>query len=248
MKWAAPKLWQQGGRCFILAGGASVLQQFKIPEELIIEVISGKRKVSAYSPFIAPYLAQERVIAVNNAYLLGDWMDALFFGDCSWYLVHRKQIIDWPGIKVTSCARFANKPKEKCEGIKYLARDRSAGKKGISNHPRSIRWNGNSGAAAISLAYLFGATQIILLGFDMTATKLSNGMTITHWHGSHQPPGSQPKKNPPFARHLKGFPQIAVDAKALGIEIINANPKSEVKEFKKVSLSTILPIGEGEVK
>jgi hypothetical protein len=41
-------------------------------------------------------------------------------------------------------------------------------------------------------------------------------------------------------RHLRAFPQIALDARKMGIEIINASPTSEVKEFIKVPVSILL--------
>ena len=37
-----------------------------------------------------------------------------------------------------------------------------------------------------------------------------------------------------------GFAQIAKDAKSRGIEILNANPKSAIEEFKKYSVKELL--------
>jgi hypothetical protein len=39
---------------------------------------------------------------------------------------------------------------------------------------------------------------------------------------------------------MRGFKQIAIDAKNLGIEIINASPDSDIKEFRKVSVKELL--------
>lgn len=235
-QWTVPQLWE-GGTCWIIGGGLSAPRQFDVPEDIIMRV-AVKRDLdpSAYSPYFQP-IHNERVIAINNAYRIGTWIDALFFGDCSWYLVHRRKLIDWPGIKATCCVRFANKRREEAEGIKYLGK--YPGKKwGISDKPKKVCWNSNSGAAAISLAAHLGVHRIILLGFDM---KLSDAgdKKVSHWHGSHRKP-SEKQKAPPFNRHLKGFPQIKKDAKRMGIQILNASPDSVIKEFRKVRVSEVL--------
>jgi len=198
-------------------------RQFGVPEDLIADVVSGAKLPSAYAPYLSP-IHDRHVIGVNNAYQLGTWIDALFFGDCGWYLVHRFPLAKWPNLKVTCCKRFEKKNKQGREGIKYLAKDTSH-RWGISPHPTRVSWNSNSGSSAINLAAHFGARRIILLGFDMSVDG------STHWHRGH---GN--KAGPPFARHLKGFPQIAADAKERGIEILNASPVSAIQHFQVVSL------------
>jgi len=235
MIWKAPKMWD-GGTCFIIGGGPSLVEQFQIPPEIVAEVRRNKANISTYSPYLEA-LHDKHVIGVNNAYLLGDWVDCCFFGDCAWYLVHRVPLAKFQGIKVTCCDRFANKPVAKCEGIKYLAKGGGKGLPGadsklygISENPSKVAWNSNSGAAAISLAAHFGVKRIILLGFDMQAP---DGMT--HWHFGHNPKNKQP-----FNRHLRGFPVIAKDAQCMGIEIFNASPNSKIELFPKLTLEEAL--------
>lgn len=235
MNWRVPRIWE-GQTCWILAGGLSAPRQFGVPEEVIQKVVERKEKPSIYSQYFSP-IHNEYVIGVNNAYMIGVWIDALFFGDCAWYLVHRNKLIDWPGIKVTCCSRFQNKPKNKAEGIKFLDKD-SKKRQGVTTDPTKISWNANSGAAAISLAVHFGVKRIRLLGFDMKTEKVQD-KSVTHWHGSHQQPNEK-QKTPPFKRHLRGFPVIARDAKELGVEILNMNPNSAIPDFKKVSLKGVL--------
>lgn len=227
MKWTAPRMWE-GGECFILGGGPSLAQQFDIPSEIIENVTSGKSLPLIYFPYLSP-IYEKHVIGVNNAYVLGPWIDCLFFGDCSWYLVHRPEIAKWPNLKVTCCPRFGNKPQNKCEGIKFLAKD-SERRQGISLNPGKVSWNSNSGAAAINLAVHFGVKRILLLGFDMVGMGKGH-----HWHKGH---GA--KKAPPYPRHLKGFPQIAEDAKNIGIEILNVSPNSVIESFPRVCLKDVL--------
>jgi len=234
-QWVVPRLWD-GGTCWIIGGGLSAPRQFGVSEETIMQVVNRKVSPSVYSDYFA-LIHNERVIGVNNAYQIGVWIDAVFFGDCTWYKVHRRKLIDWPGIKATCCNRFANKRKHEAEGIKYLAK--YTGKKhGISDDPRKVCWNSNSGAAAISLAVLLGVKRIILLGFDMQLSEAGD-KKISHWHGSHQRLDEK-QKSPPFKRHLKGFPAIKKDADRMGIEILNASPDSGIKEFSKVTVDELL--------
>ena len=55
-RWTAPRMWD-GGECFLLGGGPSL-------HEVDVNRLRGRR-----------------VIAINQGYKLGDWIDVLFFGD-----------------------------------------------------------------------------------------------------------------------------------------------------------------------
>jgi hypothetical protein len=228
-------MWE-GGTCFVIGGGPSMPRQFGVPEDTVSKVMTGELPPSAYSPFLAP-IHVSHVIGVNNAYTIGPWIDAVFFGDCAWYLVHREALAKFRNLKVTCCPRFANKTEKDSEGIKYLpkggGREIEGGgpKHGLSGNPSRVCWNHNSGAAAINLAVHFGVKRIVLLGFDMRLDDSNR----SHWHGFHQSNGLAT-----FARHLRGFPAIAEDAKNRGIEILNANSESAIEAFPKVTLKEIL--------
>lgn len=228
MPWKIPKIWEDS-RCFIIGGGTSVPYQFNVPERIIKDVMEWRLPPSAYSPFMKS-IHNEHTIGVNNAFMIGPWIDFVFFGDCSWYHIHKKALFEYPGIKVTCCKNFTsrfNNPK----GVKYLNKDNK--NVGISSNNTKVGWNKNSGAASISLAAHLGVKQIILLGFDMSL----NDKGISHWHGSHR---KRPNMPPPFSRHLAGFPQIQKDAKSRGIEILNASPNSTITVFKKIKLEDII--------
>ena len=232
MNWKAPKIWD-GGECWIIGGGPSIWDQFHIPSEVVENVLCGKYQYSALSPYLS-CIHDAHVIGVNNAYLLGTWVDFMFFGDCGYYLAHKTRLDAFPGIKVTCCPRFASRTKAAEAQVKYLAKDRDK-PKGISNSSYKVSWNSNSGAAAISMAVHFGVKRILLLGFDMCLSK-----GYSHWHGHHGIPGTKRKTSPPFKRHLMGFPQIAADAKALHVEILNMNPNSEIDCFPRWSVDQLV--------
>lgn len=230
MFWTVPNMWD-GGECWIIGGGPSWLYEFDIPEDIIKDVLARRRRPSELSPYLEA-IHNKHIIGVNNAYQIGHWIDILFFGDCGWYNVHRQALIDFPRIKITSCH---NRTFDKKENIKVLERDKTH-KKGISSNKSKVSWNTNSGAAAISVAAHLGIKRIILLGFDMS---LDNHSKYSHFHGSHRKP-EQGIKSPPFKRHLLGFPAISEDAKKMGIEIINASPKSTINVFPRVSVKELL--------
>lgn len=233
MNWKVPKIWE-GGDVWILGGGPSVFTQFNIPKEVVDNVLSGTSPPSVYSPYMSA-IHDKHVIGVNVAYLIGDWIDMVFFGDSGFFLSHRTRLAQFHGLKVT-CHSGASKE----TWIKFLGRD---GRKprGISSAPNLVSWNGNSGAAAVSVAAHAGAKRIILLGFDMSL----NGDNRQHWHnlygrGVINVGDERKRRKLPFERHLRGFEDIARDAQAMGIEILNASPTSAITQFRKLTVKEIL--------
>lgn len=231
MMWEVPKMWE-GGDVWILGGGPSVPKQFNIPNDVIQKVMSGILSPNVYSSYMES-LHNKHVIGINVSYLIGNWIDMIFFGDNNFFLQHQKGLAEFPGLKV-SCSPIVTK----YNWVKYLERDAKV-PRGITTNPQMISWNGNSGAAAISIAAHAGAKRIILLGFDM---KLGPDQR-QHWHDIYhrgQINTSEKTKKLPFDKHRRGFQFIAKDAKRLGIEIINASPDSAITEFPKVSVKDLL--------
>lgn len=230
MMWRVPHIWD-GGDAWIIGGGPSVPRQFDVPEEIIRKVTAGTLPPSAYSPYMK-ILHDKHVIAVNMAYRIGDWIDAVIFGDSGYFAKERATLATFPGLRI-SC-----NPVSKAEHwVKTLGRDGQKSK-GISTNPTMISWNGNTGAAAINLAVHFGAKRIMLLGFDMNI----DGNRMQHWHdlyGKGPVSDDRRKRKLPFARHLQGFPVIAEDAKKLGVQIINVSANSEITCFPKMTIKQI---------
>jgi len=241
-------MWE-GGECWIIGGGPSMPQQFGVPEDVIDSIVRGDNPPSMYSPYMAA-IHGKHVIAINVAFLIGDWIDMVFFGDNKFFVSYQKQLAEFPGLKVTCNSKFSSGTYDG-ENIKYVAKDKSHSH-GISDNQRMVSWNGNSGAAAISIAANAGCERIILLGFDM---KVGSDQR-QHWHDLYRVVGRKPHKtkrgrivNPnqvkhlPFARHLRGFPDIACDTEKRGITILNASPDSAIEQFKKVTVKEILHNG-----
>jgi hypothetical protein len=189
-KWIPPKIWENG-TAFIIGGGPSVKK-----ENLNL-------------------IHNRHVIGVNNSYMIGDWIDIGWFGDKKWLVWHKKEWINWHGIKAT-CNPNREVIKNESDWLKFMARGKSAG---IETKPGFVSWNYCSGSSAINLAYHLGVTRIVLIGYDM-----HNVDNKRNWHTDHKDSG-----NAPYARFLKCYPEIARDAENLGVEIINTCKDSAIK-------------------
>lgn len=224
-------MWD-GGECWIIGGGASMPRQFGVPEEVIAKVNSKEVPLSAYSNYLAP-LHDKNVIGVNLAFLLGDWVSAMYFCDAQIYKIYQPLIHNFHNLKVTCGQAFTNFSPSMVN-IKRLKRDN---RPGLSTATDTICWNQNSGAASINFAVLAGAKRIMLLGFDMKPDD--NGRT--HWvNGVNGTLYKKPSTPTVLKNFIKKFPYVAEAAKRAKVEILNVNPDSALLDFKRVRLNEVL--------
>jgi len=234
-----PRIWA-GADVWIIGGGASIVSEFDIPQNIEKAVRQGDEKLSAFSPYLHP-IHNKHIIGVNMAFQLGAFVDILFLGDFSFFNQNRKDISQFRGLKASCHKRFAGK-EFKDENVYHYGRIRDDG---LSMKKGKVVWHGNSGAASINLASHLGAKRIFLLGFDMDLS--SEG--FQHWHNAYTLPGEAgrkkkikkiKKKRLPFSRHLTGFPSIKKAANRLEIEILNVSPNSKIEVFEKITLKEAL--------
>ena len=95
------------------------------------------------------------VIGVNDAYKLGDFVDAVYFNDSNWFHAHKEGLKKFNGLKfsVASCTRHE-------EDINTFYR----AMRGIILEGGCCAGNKSSGGGAINLAAILGAKKIVLLG------------------------------------------------------------------------------------
>lgn len=230
IKWSVPKIWE-GGEAWIIGGGMSMPYQFGVPEDIIQRVSKGQLSLSEYSPYLQP-LKDKHVIGVNVAYKFNGILSAHYFGDRTFFKRNKKNLLNYNVLKITH-SNLSRHDTDYHRDIKKLRSDTKT--LGLSTDPGLVYWNFNSGSAAINVAVLAGAKRILLLGFDM---KPFNGEErVTHWHSDY---GKFRIQDRDFKRFLKGFPQIAEDAKKLGVEILNVNKDSAIDSFKKIELKEVL--------
>lgn len=160
-----------------------------------------------------------RTIGCNTAYQ--HETDLCFFGDKKWWKEHKDRLQEFKGITFTNCPQLQ---KDKTSWLWILGR-RSRGL-----HHDALGWNGNTGAGAVNLALLLGATRIFLLGFDMHLSKDGK----SNWHDQ-----ILDKPNPMwFPKFIKGFEYVAKDLvkKFPGVEVINITDNSSLEVFPKIGV------------
>lgn len=95
-----------------------------------------------------------------------------------------------------------------------------------------IHFGGNGGYQVINLAYLWGASRMVLLGYDMQRTG-----GASHWHGDH-PRGLL--KSSPYEQWIKRFGDLAADLWKEKINVVNASRETALQCFPRMPLEEAL--------
>jgi len=207
--WTIPRIWE-GEPCVILGGGRSLSQ------------VNLK------------FLSKSRVIAVNDAYKLGQW-DACYFKDGNWYYqdafkhlpedgTNGEALLNFKGLKVTSCSDEL----EEDPSIKHMQRGR---RDHLERDPRFITHACNAGAEATALAIMMGCNPIVLCAFDM---KTEEGKH--NWHDNHT---RTIPSNIYENYFMTPFRALAKDVEKLGVSIINCTIGSALDTFPIVGLEEV---------
>lgn len=158
-------------------------------------------------------MAQEcRVLAVNDAYRLVPGADVTYAADGEWWDVHHAHVRTremWTQ-DVLAARRHGL-------SLVLSARDR-----GMAMTGEMIHRGGNSGFQALNLAVLWGATRIVLFGFDMRGD---------HFFGRHPAPLRNTHDYQPF---IEAFNEAAPQLRDAGIDVVNASPVSALRCFRRV--------------
>lgn len=148
-----------------------------------------------------------RAVVVNDAFRLAPWADALVCADRGWFERHR-DALEFAGRK------FSGTPVQHVEQL---------------CHTQEFGAGTNSGMQGMRVARdVFGATRILLLGFDMGGS---------HYFGRHP----EPLKNTTidrFAVFLKQFERWRG-----GCEVINCTSGSALTKFRFMELHEALHAG-----
>lgn len=167
------------------------------------------------------------VIAIKENVNLLPWADVVYGCDAAWWL-SRNGLPDFKGVRICHGPQASNKykfiNKINIENVDKL----------LTDQPAVIGSGGNSGFQALNLAVQFGATSIILIGFDM------HGNSGTHWYGRNKWPGANNPQDSNYMRWLKGLNAIAPELKRRQIEVVNATPNSAVACFRMKGLDETL--------
>lgn len=174
-----------------------------------------------------------RTLVINDSYRLAPWADAVYAADLKWWHVHYPVLKDDFADRMFS-VETGDKGNERLAAQLYGVRVwkqepvKELKHKGLSKTPGVLRLGGLSGYQAINLAYQFGATVVLLLGYDMQVT---NGQR--HWFGDHKRPLTNSNT---YGQRLANFATIKPEE--YGIEIVNCSRATAMECFPR------MPIGE----
>lgn len=204
---AVPKLWP-GETVVLLATGPSLCQAD-------VDYVRGKA----------------RVIAVNDAWKLCPWADALYGTDARWWNWH-KGVPSFTGPKWSLDHSQWHPYRTLYPDVQRL---RNTGPGGLEHNPTGLKNGRNSGYAAVNLAVHYGAKRLILLGYDLQAT----GGRQHFWKENN---GEHPNKSrSPYSSFRQRFDTLKKPLMKLGIEVINCTEGSALLTFPKASLRDALP-------
>jgi hypothetical protein len=174
-------------------------------------------------------------MVVSDNYLKAPWADYLYACDFKWWKYHYRDYGHHQMPKPFGIFGFfagelwtQHKNLFSAPGINHVVM-RSGEGLGKDNE---INGGGNSGYQAINLAYLFGAREIILLGFDMKRGPSGE----KHWFGDH-PCGMN--SSSPYDRWLKNFNCLAIDLTREGVRVINCTADSALTCFDRMTLEQL---------
>lgn len=190
-----------GERCFILCGGSTLKAQRHLVPQL-----------------------QGRIIAVKQSVLLRPDADVMFVSGKDDPAVCKNLFPKFKGQYLIARSAYVGMPPY----TKTLCRTKQAYR---LSHDSTHLAGLDGGTSAINLAYLFGATEIVMLGYDMRGGRWFNG-ELPH----HLP--FPPQEH--FDRHLDAIKGIAKDLTEAGVKVWNCSPKSKVRDFEAAPLERFL--------
>jgi hypothetical protein len=213
--WSVPREWA-GDTAFLIGGGPS-LRGFPVDR------LRGRGRVIVINRMVLPCEEWPGV----------PWADVLHFCDCSFWVSFRDQILPlWQGGRITTlCNGYMVEAGAVVAARMYpgdgLLRLARAPRLGLSNDPRRLSHGSSSGYQAINLAYLFGATRIVLLGFDL---QFAGDRTHTHaGYGIRQATLSHQ-----LGVHASAFPFLVEPLERAGVEVLNASPNSALTCWPRI--------------
>lgn len=156
------------------------------------------------------------IIAVNDAYRLLPSADILYACDYEWWAVHAEATKGFKGERWTSHDKSREDPPE---GLRIVPGIHSLD---FAFDGDAIAYGNNSGFQAVNLAFMWGASEVYLVGFDMRAVKGK-----AHFFGDHPKPLRNARA---YASFINAFTHAA---KALPPDrkIFNCTPGSALRCF-----------------
>lgn len=184
---------------------------------------------SAASAPLEDIRGKAKVIAIKSSWQLVPWADVLYGVDRPWWIANNGAP-EFRGLKVSPSPKACNL--FGCSLVELRPRAQIiTGRIGVLGCG-SNKGGGHSGFQAINLAIQFGASRIVLVGYDMT---LERG---AHWHKEGH--GVAKADADRVKRWREDMDACAPQFQALGVTVINATPESALRNYRKHPLSNAL--------
>jgi len=164
------------------------------------------------------------IIAIKTAIDLVPWAEVVYGCDAPWWL-DRRGLPKFGGLKFFHGPQAANHWKDMHRVEIVMGKDEM-----LVDLPLKIGNGGCSGFQSLNLAVQFGASDIILVGFDL------HDRGGVHWYGRNKWDRASNPMPSNFNRWNKGFAAALPSLNKLGITVVNASTESELKPFPKKSL------------
>jgi hypothetical protein len=182
-----------------------------------------------------------RVIAIKQNVEIAPWAEVVYGCDRAWWR-HVRGLPDFKGLKVAyddrACREFGL---QRVEVLRVQTRD---GRYPGGFNPKAdhlvfdpagtIGSGGCSGFQALNLAVQWGATRVLLIGMDC------NGKSGTHWYGRNNATGMSNPGEEQYTRWAHSFDSIAGQLADVGVEVVNAAPKSTITAYPKRGVAETL--------
>lgn len=157
---------------------------------------------------------------MNRSHEMAPFADALVAMDYAWWAAN--------GGNIARPMEYWTTNEEAADvfGLNYVEGEAGGG---VSRRPDVARHGSNSGFLALSLAILFGAERVVLLGYDM---QFTGGRK--HWHADHGGNLHNPEACN-FAGWISRFATLSGS-----VEIVNASRETALDCFPRMALEEAL--------
>lgn len=166
-------------------------------------------------------------IVVNDGYRIAPWADVLYACDGKWWAHHYDLVrAIFRGRRCTARHEDAGNDAAPEYGLVRIPGKTAPG---LGND--CLHYGNNSGYQAINLAYLLGAREVLLLGYDMGVPPGGK----SHWFGDH-PPALQEASG--FDAFINSYNQM--NPEAHGLRVINCSRATALDCFPRQPLEQAL--------
>jgi hypothetical protein len=169
------------------------------------------------------------VVAIKKSVELAPWADVVYGFDHHWWRDVRG-LMNFKGMKMAYDRHVCGDEYE----IRKIEIPDVNGNKLLFDKIGTVGAAGNSGFQALNLTVQFGAARILLVGFDM------HGRGGEHWYGRNGWAFASNPTEDNYRRWRAAFDGAATDLAAMGVEVVNTSPVSDLKGFKRMSVEQAL--------